>query len=148
MHVSPDAEAYPQNITVLSSLFGSRRMSSTAGHGQKTEICDCEGCSNEAERSINFKKVQKTSLTLKAGEHRNVHLCKEHYKTFKKETKEERSLNSIYRCSTSCFWEHPPAYRAATALYRPSWCAAARIPSSSTAERELSVRSWFPPSRS
>lgn len=115
-------------------------MSSTAGHGQKTEICDCEGCNNEAERSINFKKVQKTSLTLKSGEHRNVHLCKEHYKTFKKETKEERSLNSIYRCSTSCSSEHRPACRAATAPSRASSSAAAGIPSSSTAVRGPSAR--------
>lgn len=86
------------DISVLSALFRSSGMSSTAGHGQKTEICDCDGCNNEAERSISYKKVQKTSLVLKAGDHRNVHLCKEHYKTFKKETKEERSLNSIYRC--------------------------------------------------
>lgn len=90
-------------------------MSSTAGHGQKTEICDCDGCSNEAERSINFKKVQKTSLTLKPGERRSVHLCKEHYRTFKKETKQERELNSIYRCSMFSSSVRPRAYRRAGA---------------------------------
>ena len=27
---------------------------------------------------------------------RNVHLCKEHYKQYKKETKTDRSIDSIY----------------------------------------------------
>jgi len=71
-------------------------MSGTAGHGAKTEICDVEGCNNEAERSLNMKQVAKCDLKLKAGEHRNVHLCKEHYKSYKKQTKTERSIDSIY----------------------------------------------------
>ena len=71
-------------------------MSGTAGHGAKTEICDVAGCDKESERSISYKQVAKTSLELKGGEHRSVHLCKEHYKTYKKESKQDRDLNSIY----------------------------------------------------
>ena len=71
-------------------------MSGTVGHGAKTEICDVDGCDKEAERSLNYKQVSKTSLKLKAGEHRSVHLCKEHYKTYKKESKQDREIDSIY----------------------------------------------------
>ncbi len=58
-------------------------------HVTKEEICDVEGCSNVAERSFNIKKVSHTSLKLKSEDIRNVHLCKEHYKTLKKETKND-----------------------------------------------------------
>lgn len=58
-------------------------------HVTKEEICDVEGCSNTAERSFNIKKVSQTSLKLKSQDIRNVHLCKEHYKTLKKETKND-----------------------------------------------------------
>lgn len=71
-------------------------MSNTAGHGSKIEICDVEGCDKESERSINYKQVAKTSLALKAGEHRNVHLCKGHYKEYKKESKQDREISAIY----------------------------------------------------
>lgn len=71
-------------------------MSGTAGHGAKVEMCDVEGCSCEAERSLNMKQVAKCSLKLKDSGARSVHLCKEHYKQYKKETKTERSLDSVY----------------------------------------------------
>jgi hypothetical protein len=71
-------------------------MSGTAGHGAKIEICDVAGCEKESERSLNYKQVSKTSLELKPGEHHSVHLCKEHYKTYKKESKQDREINSIY----------------------------------------------------
>lgn len=71
-------------------------MSGTAGHGAKTEICDVEGCENEAERSLNMKQVARSSLELKNPGARNVHLCKEHYKQYKKETKKDREIDSIY----------------------------------------------------
>ena len=70
--------------------------SGTAGHGAKTDICDVEGCSCEAERSLNMKQVAKCTLRLKNMDARNVHLCKEHYKQYKKETKTDRSIDSIY----------------------------------------------------
>ena len=71
-------------------------MSGTAGHGAKIEICDVAGCEKEAERSLNYKQVSKTSLELKPGEHPRVHLFQEHYKTYKKESKQDREINSIY----------------------------------------------------
>ena len=71
-------------------------MSGTAGHGAKVEVCDVAGCENEAERSINYKQVSKTSLSLKPGDHRSVHLCKVHYKEYKKESKQDREISAIY----------------------------------------------------
>ena len=60
-------------------------MSSTAGHGAKVSICDVKGCECEAERSLNLKQLQKCS-----------HLCKEHYKQYKKETKTSRAIDAVY----------------------------------------------------
>ncbi len=71
-------------------------MSGTAGHGAKTEICSVEGCSCEAERSLNMKQVARCNLNLKDPDARSVHLCREHYKQYKKETKTDRSIDSIY----------------------------------------------------
>ena len=71
-------------------------MSSTAGHGSATEICDCEGCSNESVRSLNAKQIAKCDLKIKAGATRSVHLCKEHYKEYKKQTKSSREIDRTY----------------------------------------------------
>lgn len=53
------------------------------------KACDVAGCDKEAERSININRVKKTSLSLKSQDLRAVHLCKEHYKVLKKETKDD-----------------------------------------------------------
>lgn len=71
-------------------------MSSTVGHHTKVEICDVKGCESVSERSINIKQVTRCNLVLKDGEHRSVHLCKEHYKQYKKQTKTDRSIDAVY----------------------------------------------------
>ena len=58
-------------------------------HGKKEETCDVAGCSNPAERSFNIKKVSNSSLELKSDDLRQVHLCKEHYRQMKKDTKND-----------------------------------------------------------
>lgn len=58
-------------------------------HAKKEETCDVAGCDKVSERSLNIKKVMGTSLQLKSTDLRQVHLCKEHYKTLKKETKND-----------------------------------------------------------
>ena len=70
---------------LISSLYDNLDMS----HVVKQDICDVEGCDKVAERSFNIKKVSETSLTLKNPDARSVHLCKEHYKILKKETKDD-----------------------------------------------------------
>lgn len=67
-----------------------------AKHGSAEETCDVVGCDKPAERSFNIKQVAKTSLSLKSNDLRQVHLCKDHYKEFKKQTKTDRELDSYY----------------------------------------------------
>ena len=67
-----------------------------AKHGSAEDICDVAGCSNPAERSFNIKQLAKSNLSLKSSDLRQVHLCKEHYKEFKKQTKTSRELDQVY----------------------------------------------------
>lgn len=57
------------------------------------KICDVSGCSE-----IRFKTVDgslaKKALSLKENKTK-VHLCKEHYKEFKKATKKEREIQRM-----------------------------------------------------
>ena len=59
------------------------------------KICDVAGCTKEAERSVSPKKVVGSSLSMKNEGSRSAHLCKDHYKTFKKDTKQDRKLDSL-----------------------------------------------------
>ena len=62
---------------------------------EKKRICDVAGCDKEAERSVSPKKVVGTSLSMKNKDSKSAHLCKDHYKTFKKDTKKDRKLDSL-----------------------------------------------------
>jgi hypothetical protein len=53
--------------------------------------CDVEGCDNDGARSLNSSRVENAGLRLKSSAKKAV-LCKEHYKEWKKETKEDREL--------------------------------------------------------
>jgi hypothetical protein len=59
--------------------------------------CQVEGCAEDSERSISRKKVKEAMEWSLNGEDSNVHLCKKHYKEFKKATKEERKLEALRR---------------------------------------------------
>ncbi|MDD1772520.1 MAG: hypothetical protein LUQ09_06315 [Methanomassiliicoccales archaeon] len=61
---------------------------------KKTDACDVQGCSSEAERSISGDAAEEAGLKVKEGLKR-VHLCKEHYKEYKKLSKKDRELNSL-----------------------------------------------------
>ena len=69
---------------------------SLAKHNTVAAKCDVAGCENDAERSFNIKQVSKSQLTLKSDDLRQVHLCKEHYKEYKKQTKNDREIDAIY----------------------------------------------------
>jgi len=58
------------------------------------KICDVEGCNQTAVKTVARKKAEKI-FSLKGGRSTKVHLCKEHYKEFKKKTKKERELERI-----------------------------------------------------
>ncbi|MEO9309001.1 MAG: hypothetical protein ABI337_01745 [Nitrososphaera sp.] len=53
--------------------------------------CDVDGCNNDGVRSLNSSKVENAGIRLKSSAKKAV-LCKEHYKEWKKETKEDREL--------------------------------------------------------
>ncbi len=53
--------------------------------------CNVEGCVNDATRSLNTTKVERTGLQLTSVGKKSA-LCKEHYKEWKKESKDDRDL--------------------------------------------------------
>jgi len=65
-------------------------------HPEPQKACDVSGCEEESSRSLSMKQVSKTNLPLKSRDLKSVHLCKTHYKEFKKESKTERDLDRIY----------------------------------------------------
>ena len=57
----------------------------------KGSPCNVEGCDADAVRSLNTKKVEDAGLRLNSSGKKSG-LCKEHYKEWKKATKDDRSL--------------------------------------------------------
>ena len=59
--------------------------------------CSVKGCEEPVKRSLSAKAVQKAlpDIQLKVKKPRKVRLCKEHYKDFKRATKEERKLERM-----------------------------------------------------
>lgn len=60
------------------------------------QLCDVSGCSNTALRSLSGKKVGDV-LALKKDKMKRAHLCKDHYKEYKKKTKKDRELEALGR---------------------------------------------------
>ena len=57
----------------------------------KCAKCNVDGCDADAVRSLNTKKIEDAGLRLNSSGKKSG-LCKEHYKEWKKATKEDRSL--------------------------------------------------------
>jgi len=53
--------------------------------------CNVDGCDKEGARSINTTKVENANLRVNSAGKKSV-LCKEHYKEYKKESKDDRDL--------------------------------------------------------
>ena len=53
--------------------------------------CNVDGCDQNGVRPLNTKKVEDPGLRLKTSSKKSV-LCKQHYKEWKKETKDDRDL--------------------------------------------------------
>lgn len=53
--------------------------------------CNVEGCEKEGARSLNTAKVEAAGLRVSSVGKKSV-LCKEHYKAWKKESKNDRDL--------------------------------------------------------
>ncbi len=62
---------------------------------KKKKTCDVKGCDDDKKKSLPSKKViKKTDLKVDDSK-RKVYLCKEHYKKYKKKTKEERETKRL-----------------------------------------------------
>jgi hypothetical protein len=61
------------------------------GRVSKGAKCSVVGCQNEAVRSLHIDKV--TDAGLEAQGTRRAYLCKDHYKQYKKATKQEKKLD-------------------------------------------------------
>lgn len=58
------------------------------------EVCGVQGCGKESKRSLSTKKVKEVLPELRLiADTRRVHLCKDHYKEFRKKTKQEREID-------------------------------------------------------
>ncbi len=64
---------------------------------EKKENCGVAGCDKEAERSISKKAADEAGLKLADEEARRAHLCKEHYRQYKKASKSDRKLEYLGR---------------------------------------------------
>ena len=53
--------------------------------------CNVSGCDNDGARSLNTTKVENAGLQVSSGGKKTV-LCKDHYKEWKKATKDDREL--------------------------------------------------------
>jgi hypothetical protein len=61
------------------------------------DLCSVKGCQEPVKRSLSGKAVKKAvpDMEFKVKDPKKVRLCKEHYKEYKKATKEERKLERM-----------------------------------------------------
>jgi hypothetical protein len=60
------------------------------------EVCGVKGCKQPAIRSLPTKKVSGNIAAGLSGEDgRRTHLCKEHYREYKRATKDERLTDTL-----------------------------------------------------
>ncbi|MEL9998660.1 MAG: hypothetical protein QXG55_00740 [Thermoplasmata archaeon] len=60
---------------------------------KKNQKCDVQGCNNDAVKTVPGEKA-KNIFSLN-GNLKRVHLCKEHYKEYKKKTKKDREIERL-----------------------------------------------------
>ncbi len=53
--------------------------------------CNVDGCTNDGARSLNTTRVETAGLKVNSTGKKTV-LCKQHYKEYKKESKDDRAL--------------------------------------------------------
>ena len=64
---------------------------------EEKDVCSVSGCNNDSKRSIPRKRVEKVGALSLQGSNRKVHLCLDCYRIFKKETKKDRTMESLGR---------------------------------------------------
>jgi len=63
---------------------------------KESKVCDVKGCDAEAERSISGDAAKEANMNVDEGLKR-VHLCKDHYRQYKKASRKERELGTLGR---------------------------------------------------
>jgi hypothetical protein len=79
-----------KNLNLFSSI-NNIFVFSLHGHSSKGAKCNVDGCDQDGARSLNTSKVENAGLRVNSSGKKTV-LCKEHYKEYKKESKDERDL--------------------------------------------------------
>jgi len=62
------------------------------GKVNKGVNCSVIGCNNKAEKSLSYSRASLAKSLNLSSKSKSVYLCKEHYKIWKKETRDERIL--------------------------------------------------------
>lgn len=57
--------------------------------------CNIDGCGEVAERSVSVKKVEAAGMNVSNASGSSAHLCKKHYREFKKKSKKDRELERL-----------------------------------------------------
>ncbi len=63
---------------------------------REEQLCDVKGCGKVAERSVSGDSAVEAGLDVEKGLKR-VHLCRDHYREWKKKTKKDRTIESLGR---------------------------------------------------
>lgn len=64
--------------------------------GNQSDKCEVTDCTEDPKRAVSYKKIKDALPDLKFDRTgKRVHLCKEHYKKYKKATKAERTLETL-----------------------------------------------------
>ena len=61
---------------------------------KKVKTCDVSGCSEDSVKTVSGQKARDAGLSVPSNL-RKAHLCKKHYKEFKKATKKDRELERM-----------------------------------------------------
>jgi hypothetical protein len=61
---------------------------------RQEDLCTVKACGKPAERSISADAASEAGLEIMEGA-RRAHLCKDHYKEYKKRSKKDRTLSSL-----------------------------------------------------
>ncbi len=61
---------------------------------KKAKTCDVSGCSEESVKTVSAQKARDAGLSV-PSDIRKAHLCKKHYKQYKKATKKDRELERM-----------------------------------------------------
>ncbi len=61
---------------------------------KKVKTCDVSGCSGESVKTVSGQKARDAGLSV-PSDVRKAHLCKKHYKEYKKATKKDRELERM-----------------------------------------------------